>query len=56
MGHTQWPYIILLIVNIIFICAICWKYILYHINVTVKIYNKTIIVNYLFIINNFFEP
>lgn len=44
----QWPYMIFLIVNIVFICAICWKDILYfHI---VKIYNKTIIVSGLFII------
>jgi len=56
MGQKIWPNIILLIVNIIYICAICWKDILYfkikYINI-VKIYNKTINVSDLFIINIF---
>lgn len=30
MGQNLWPYIKFLIVNIIFTCAICWKYILYY--------------------------
>jgi quinol-cytochrome oxidoreductase complex cytochrome b subunit len=50
----QWPNIILLIVNIIYICAVCWKDILYYnyINI-VKIYNKTINISDLFIIKIF---
>ena len=38
-----WPYIMLLIVYIIFICAISWKDIL--IKYLVKIYNKTILIS-----------
>lgn len=58
MGQKIWPNIILLIVNIIYVCAICWKDILYYkykykyINI-VKIYNETINVSDLFIINIF---
>lgn len=52
LGQNSWPNIIFLIVNIIYICAICWKDILnYNIKFLVKIYNKTIIVSDLFIIN-----
>jgi ubiquinol-cytochrome c reductase cytochrome b subunit len=58
MGQHLWPNIILLIVNIIFICAICWKDILKIYNIfilyLVKIYNKTIIVSGLFL-NNIFR-
>ena len=43
----KWPYIMLLIVYIIFICAISWKYILNK--YLVKIYNKTILVSDLLI-------
>ena len=47
MGQNWWPYII---VNIIFIYAICWKDILKFYNIKiVKIYNKTIIISGLFI-------
>lgn len=42
-----WPTIMLLIENIIYICAISWKYIL--INYLVKIYNKTIVISDLLI-------
>jgi ubiquinol-cytochrome c reductase cytochrome b subunit len=53
LGRNRWPYIILLIVNIIFICAICWKDILKIYNIKninlVKIYNKTIIISGLFL-------
>ena len=44
-----WPNIMFLIVNIIYVCAISWKYILK--NILVKIYNKTIIISDLFIKN-----
>ena len=44
-----WPNIMILIVNIIYVCAISWKYILK--NILVKIYNKTIIISDLFIKN-----
>src|ERR1700731_590543 len=57
LGQNLWPNIILLIVYIIFICAICWKYILYYYNYInnniVKIYNKTINISDLFLINFF---
>lgn len=57
MGQNWWPYIILLIVKIIFIYAICWEDILkiYNIKILylVKIYNKTIIISGLFIKNIF---
>jgi LAGLIDADG endonuclease len=46
LGH-MWPYIMPLIVYIIFACAISWKYILN--NYLVKIYNKTILVSDLLI-------
>ena len=42
-----WPYIMILIVNIVFTCAISWKYILKL--YLVKIYNKTIIIRDLII-------
>jgi hypothetical protein len=45
MGQ-RWPYIMLLIVFIIYICAISWKYTLN--NYLVKIYNKTILLSDLF--------
>lgn len=54
LGLKLWPNIILLIVNIIYICAICWKDILKYNKLNLlylfKIYNKTIIVSGLFII------
>ena len=57
LGQNLWPNIILLIVYFIFICAICWKYILYYYNYInnniVKIYNKTINISDLFLINFF---
>nr|YP_009517184.1 hypothetical protein C0991_000019 [Blastosporella zonata]AYE93082.1 hypothetical protein C0991_000019 [Blastosporella zonata] len=51
----MWPIIILLIVNIIYVCAICWKDILFFASgkEIVKIYNKTILVRGLFIIKIF---
>ena len=48
-----WPNIRFLIVNIIYVCAISWKYILK--NILVKIYNKTIIISDLFIKNLFIQ-
>jgi hypothetical protein len=49
-----WPNVILLIVNIAYICAICWKNIINYnyINLLylIKILNKTVIVSGLFII------
>lgn len=50
MGQIIWPNITLLIVYVIFICAICWEDILIIKNNIVKIYNKTIIISDLFII------
>src|SRR3984885_774830 len=49
----KWPNVILLIVNITFICAICWKNIINYIKLLylIKIHNKTVIVSGLFIIN-----
>src|SRR5579859_1780087 len=47
LGLKIWPNVILLIVNITYICAICWKDIL-KFNLF-KIYNKTIIISGLFI-------
>jgi ubiquinol-cytochrome c reductase cytochrome b subunit len=46
-----WPTIMLLIVYIIYTCAISWKYILN--NYLVKIYNKTILISEIFIKNLF---
>jgi len=54
MGQNIWPNIIILIEYIIFICAICWKDILYYnYFYIVKIYKKTIDVSDLFIIKIF---
>jgi len=49
----KWPNVILLIVNITFICAICWKNIINYIKFLylIKIHNKTVIVSGLFIMN-----
>jgi ubiquinol-cytochrome c reductase cytochrome b subunit len=54
LGQQMWPNIKLLIVYFIYICAICWKDIQYYNYVyIVKIYNKTINVSDLFIMNFF---
>ena len=54
LGQIMWPYIILLIVNIILKCAICWENILNFFKLKiVKIYNKTIDVSGLLIIKIF---
>jgi quinol-cytochrome oxidoreductase complex cytochrome b subunit len=49
-----WPNVILLIVNITYICAICWKNIINYNYIKllylIKIHNKTVIVSGLFII------
>jgi hypothetical protein len=56
LKNLSWPKLILLIVNITFICAICWKNIInYNYNYInllylIKIHNKTVIVSGLFII------
>jgi hypothetical protein len=52
LQNLSWPKVILLIVSIIFICAICWKNIINYINLLslIKIHNKTLIVSGLFII------
>ena len=52
LKNLSWPKVILLIVNITFICAICWKNIINYINLLylIKIHNKTVIVSGLFII------
>ncbi len=47
MGQNLWPYIMLLLVNIIFTCAICWKYILYFlfiIFVIIKLYYNAYVI------------
>jgi hypothetical protein len=54
LKNLSWPKFILLIVNITFICAICWKNIINYnyLNLLslIKIHNKTVIVSGLFII------
>ena len=53
MGQ-MWPTIILILFNIIYVCAICWKYLpIYYFYNKIKIYNKTIFVSDLFIIKFF---
>jgi len=50
MGQ-MWPNIILISINIIYVCAICWKYLpIYYFYNKIKIYSKTIFVSDLFII------
>jgi hypothetical protein len=54
LKFLSWPKLILLIVNISFICAICWKNIINYNYINflylIKIHNKTVIVSGLFII------
>jgi quinol-cytochrome oxidoreductase complex cytochrome b subunit len=51
LGQNIWPNIMLIIVYIIYTCAISWKYILFVNKYIVKIYNKTILISDLFIID-----